>query len=60
MANSNKHTHERLNYWQSCSDMMSSLLLVFALVLSLTLLEMKNQYEKKESDLKAKELALMP
>ena len=42
---------EKLNYWQSYSDIMSALLLTFILILSGTLVEMRLTYETKEAEL---------
>lgn len=39
------------NFWQSYSDMMAALLLVFALVLTGTILQSQKEFEKKESEL---------
>ena len=50
-----KHSGEKLNFWLSYSDMMASLLLVFILILSCTLLETRATYEKKQAELGEKE-----
>lgn len=39
------------NFWQSYSDMMAALLLVFALVLTGTILQSQKEFEKKEAEL---------
>ncbi len=49
-----KHS-EKLDYWQSYSDIMSSLLLTFVLILSGTLVEMRITYEEKQAELEAQE-----
>lgn len=50
-----KRDGEKLNFWLSYSDMMASLLLVFILILSCTLLETRATYEKKQAELEEKE-----
>lgn len=45
-----KH-NEKLDYWKSYSDIMSSLLLTFVLILSGTLIETRLTYEAKEAEL---------
>ena len=42
---------EKLNFWLSYSDMMAALLMVFALILSATLLDMRSTYEAKQAEL---------
>lgn len=42
---------EKLNFWQSYSDIMSALLLTFVLILSGTLVETRLTYEAKEAEL---------
>ncbi len=42
---------EETSYWQSYSDMMAALLLVFVLIISFTMLQAKKQYESKEKEL---------
>lgn len=46
---------EKLNFWLSYSDMMAALLMVFALILSATLLDMRSTYEAKQAELAEKE-----
>lgn len=46
---------EKLNFWLSYSDMMAALLIVFALILSATLLDMRSTYEAKQAELAEKE-----
>ena len=46
-----KKAAEKINYWQSYSDIMSSLLLTFVLILSGTLVETRLTYEAKEAEL---------
>lgn len=48
-------TGEKLNFWLSYSDMMAGLLMVFILILSATLLEMRATYEAKQAELEEKE-----
>lgn len=48
-------TGEKLNFWLSYSDMMASLLMVFILILSCTLLETRKTYEAKQAELAEKE-----
>ena len=46
-----KSDDEETSYWLSYSDMMAGLLLVFVLIISLTVLQAKTQYEEKEEEL---------
>ena len=46
-----KSEDEETSYWLSYSDMMAGLLLVFVLIISLTILQAKSQYETKEQEL---------
>ena len=46
---------EETNYWLSYSDMMAGLLLCFVLIISLTMLRAKVQYDEKETQLAGKE-----
>jgi len=52
-SSSDKVYREKLNFWQSYSDIMSALLLMFILFLIGTLLEMRITYERKEAELAA-------
>jgi len=47
--------NNKVGYWQSYSDMMAALLLVFVLIISYTLLQSKFSYQKKEEELRKKE-----
>lgn len=44
-----------LNFWQSYSDMMAALLLVFVLIIAVTLTNEKATYEKKQKELEEKQ-----
>lgn len=44
-------TEEKLNFWLSYSDMMAALLMIFILILSCTLMEMRETYEAKQAEL---------
>jgi len=46
---------ETANFWQSYSDMMAALLLIFVLIMSLTLLQARQDYEKKIEEQKAQQ-----
>lgn len=46
---------EETSYWLSYSDMMAGLLLCFVLIISLTMLRAKVQYDEKETQLAGKE-----
>lgn len=50
---------EETNYWLSYSDMMAGLLLTFVLIISLTMLRAKAQYDAKETELLGKEQELI-
>lgn len=50
---------EETTYWLSYSDMMAGLLLTFVLIISLTLLNSKIQYDEKETQLAGKEQELI-
>lgn len=50
--------NEKLSFWQSYSDMMAALLLVFVLLISYTLLESKMSYESKEKELQQQQQEL--
>lgn len=47
-ARSSSHTN---NFWQSYSDIMAALLLVFVLVLTGTMLQAQEEFEKKQAEL---------
>lgn len=56
--NKNKSS-EGVSYWQSYSDMMAALLLMFVLIMALTLLRSLSTYDEKEAQLeKAREAAI--
>jgi chemotaxis protein MotB len=55
---SRKKNTEKLNFWQSYSDMMAALLLIFALVLSGTLLEAKQSYNEAYQQLQEQQQEL--
>lgn len=55
---SRKKNTEKLNFWQSYSDMMAALLLIFALVLSGTLLEAKQSYNEAYQQLQKQQQEL--
>ena len=44
------------NFWQSYSDMMAALLLVFVLIIAVSVTQAKANYEKKEAERAAAEL----
>ena len=46
-----RHMDEETTYWLSYSDMMAGLLLTFVLIISLTMLHSKMQYDEKETEL---------
>ena len=46
---------EETSYWLSYSDMMAALLLIFVLIISITMLQSKRQYEEKERELLAQQ-----
>ena len=48
-----RRTGEKINYWQSYSDIMTALLLTFILILSGTLVETRLTYEAKQQELKS-------
>lgn len=58
MRRRNSKTHEKLEFWQSYSDMMSALLLVFALMLSGTLLKARQVYEADHASLEQQQIQL--
>lgn len=51
MAKIRKSENEEVSYWLSYSDMLAALLLMFALIISFTLMESKIQYEKKVAEI---------
>ena len=56
---SNSKTGEAVSYWQSYSDMMAALLLMFVLIMALTLLRSLTTFDEKQQQLeKAKEQAI--
>ena len=50
---------EETSYWLSYSDMMAGLLLTFVLIISLTVLRSKIQYDEKQNELAGKEQELI-
>lgn len=46
-----KKKFERQTFWQSYSDMMAALLLIFVLIISFTIIQAKATYEEKEREL---------
>lgn len=54
----NKHQKKSLeqNFWQSYSDMMAALLLVFVLIIAVSVTQAKASYEKKEAERVAAEI----
>lgn len=59
MRRSFRHQDEETSYWLSYSDMMAGLLLVFILIISLTVLRSKIQYDEKQQELAGKEQELI-
>lgn len=55
----NRGVDEEVTYWLSYSDMMAGLLLIFVLIISLTVLRSKIQYDEKQSELAGKEQELI-
>lgn len=55
----NKKQDEETTYWLSYSDMMAGLLLCFVLIISLTVLRSKIQYDQKQTELSGKEMELI-
>lgn len=55
----NRRQDEETSYWLSYSDMMAGLLLVFVLIISLTVLRSKIQYDAKQDELAGKEQELI-
>ncbi len=56
---SNRRQDEETSYWLSYSDMMAGLLLCFVLIISLTVLRSKIQYDQKQTELAGKEQELI-
>lgn len=46
-----KSRNEGIEYWQSYSDMMAALLLMFVLIIAFTITQAKADYEKKQAEL---------
>lgn len=55
----NRKQDEETSYWLSYSDMMAGLLLTFVLIISLTVLRSKIQYDAKQEELAGKEQELI-
>lgn len=55
----NRKMDEETSYWLSYSDMMAGLLLAFVLIISLTVLRSKIQYDQKQNELLGKEEELI-
>lgn len=55
----NRKQDEETSYWLSYSDMMAGLLLTFVLIISLTVLHSKIQYDQKQTELLGKEHELI-
>lgn len=56
-----KKTEGNTDYWQSYSDMMAALLLIFILIIAVAFVQLQNQkkdYEQLEEDLKAQQAEL--
>ena len=51
MAKIRKSENEEVSYWLSYSDMLAALLLMFALIISFTMMEAKIQYELKVAEI---------
>lgn len=56
---SQRKQDEETTYWLSYSDMMAGLLLTFVLIIALTLLNSKIQYDQKQNELMGKEQELV-
>ena len=54
-----RRKEEETTYWLSYSDMMAGLLLCFVLIISLTVLRSKVQYDQKQNELAGKEQELI-
>lgn len=59
MRRRNRTKDEETTYWLSYSDMMAGLLLTFVLIIALTVLNSKIQYDQKQTELAGKEHELM-
>ena len=46
------------DYWQSYSDMMAALLLMFILIMALTLLRSLRMFEEKNADLERQQITI--
>ena len=57
MRRRRKKTETELSFWQSYSDMMAALLLVFVLIIAVTVTQEKAAYEKQSRELLKKEQA---
>jgi len=57
--NGKRRQDEETTYWLSYSDMMAGLLLTFVLIISLTVLRSKIQYDEKQQELAGKEQELI-
>lgn len=56
--NNRRKNPEELNFWQSYSDMMAALLLVFVLIIAFTIIQAKVTYEEKETKLEQQKTEL--
>lgn len=56
---SKRRADEETTYWLSYSDMMAGLLLTFVVIISLTVLHSKIQYDEKQTELAGKENELI-
>ena len=54
-----KKKFEEQTFWQSYSDMMAAVLLVFVLIIAFTIIQAKVTYEQKEAELKTQNEALI-
>ena len=57
-AGRRKKADEEVSYWLSYSDMMAGLLLTFTLIIAVTMLRARVQYDHKEQELLGKEQEL--
>ncbi|MBQ3791271.1 MAG: OmpA family protein [Lachnospiraceae bacterium] len=57
-AGRRKRADEEVSYWLSYSDMMAGLLLTFILIIAVTMLRARIQYDRKEEELLGKEQEL--
>lgn len=53
-----KQTSEEISYWQSYSDMMAALLLIFVLIISFTMYESKSEIEIERKQLLEQEIVI--